>query len=280
VPCAAGFYAPGFDNQACVKCGEGLTTATTASAKSADCVPLPGWQRKNRADQYAVPCDVGYFSGGGPSSVCRKCPLGSTTLYAQSFNASQCSVCAPGWGYSGGSQCALCAPGSFSPGGSDAPCVECAPGQTSALGATSSGDCLDEVRRAWTGVCGAAAGVCTDSARIGTHIMVCAVHTPARVLQFVMTAPYDTLPTPPSAWTTLEGPSTTNLSKAAAMCREACKADPRCQYYSFQARQADPSQNGCHHKLAPTAPADDTYVSLKLAMGAYAIWQARVDRAC
>ena len=62
-PCPLGFFAPGFDNQACIKCGEGLTTTATQSTSEADCVPLPGWQKKNQGEQVWARRGWGAHSG-------------------------------------------------------------------------------------------------------------------------------------------------------------------------------------------------------------------------
>lgn len=85
----------GYDNQPCTKCGEGLTTASKQSTRPTDCEALPGWQKRAPSDGFGEQCPVGSYSQGGKDS-CHKCPLGSSTLYAASSSASQCTVCAPG----------------------------------------------------------------------------------------------------------------------------------------------------------------------------------------
>lgn len=86
VPCPIGFWAAGYDNSPCNKCGSGLTTAGLQSARPTECVALPGWQ-KDINDNSAEPCPVGSYSQGG-NDTCHKCPLGSYTQYASSFAAS------------------------------------------------------------------------------------------------------------------------------------------------------------------------------------------------
>lgn len=233
VPCPIGFWAAGYDNSACSKCGSGLTTASVQSSRPTDCIALPGWQKQNPNDGSAVPCPIGSYSQGG-NDTCHKCPLGSSTQYASSFAASQCTVCAAGWGLdSNSSQCVICTPGWFSPGGSDGPCQACAAGQTSTVGATSGADCFDH---------------------------------------FLSTEPFDTIATPASALTAVSLGQSSNASADALRCKDACQANDLCQYWVSRAAQADRSQDGCFLKLAPTSPAADTYTSIKLATGDYAVW--------
>lgn len=238
-PCGIGYWAAGYDNAPCTKCGAGLTTAAVQSVRPTDCVAQAGWQKKNANDAFADPCPVGSYSQGGADAKCQKCSLGSSTQYSSAFSASQCSVCAPGWGYDTHSkQCVICTPGFFSTGGSDEACTSCGPGKTSTVAATSSGDCFDEM---------------------------------------VSTMPYDFIETPESAWTVLDLGSPANATSAALQCRNACQADDLCQYWLYLAAQADPSHDGCKVKRAPAESASDTYTSLKLATGDYAVWPAGVD---
>jgi hypothetical protein len=111
--------------------------------------------------------------------------------------------------------------------------MQCQAGQTSTVAATSSGDCFDT---------------------------------------FVSTQPYDFIETPASTWTNLDLGYSLNASAAAAQCKNACQADDLCQYWRFRAAQSDPSEDGCQLKMAPIEPAADTYTSVKLATGDYAIW--------
>jgi hypothetical protein len=86
----------------CVACGAGLTTEQEGAVKESDCVPLPGWTRAVAADNtvlnYGMPCNVGSYSLGGAGAVCVPCKPGSSTEYPMASAATQCSVCAPGWG--------------------------------------------------------------------------------------------------------------------------------------------------------------------------------------
>jgi len=233
----------GYDNAACSKCGEGLTTSRVRSVRPTDCIALPGWQKQNPSDAYAEPCAVGSYSQGGDDS-CRKCPLGSSTQYTSSYTVSQCTVCAPGWGGSyntSESNCTICSPGSFSPGGSDEPCTACGAGQTSAVGATSRGDCFD---------------------------------------QFLSTAPYDFIDTPASAWTRFSMEVSSNVSTDAASCRTGCRDLELCEYWLYKADQADPGRNGCFLKLAAATPAEDTYTAIKLSTGDYTIWPVSARGPC
>lgn len=233
VPCSIGYWAAGYDNNPCTKCGNGLTTSSLKSVRPTDCIALPGWQKKNINDASAEPCPVGSYSQGG-NDTCHKCPLGSSTQYASAFAASQCTVCAAGWGFdSNSSQCSICTPGSYSPGGSDEACQSCEAGQTSMVGATSSTGCFDA---------------------------------------FLSTAPYDFIDTPDSALTAVSIGQSSNATADGMRCKAACQADPLCQYWLARAAQADPVQDGCFLKLAPTLPAADTYTSIKLATGDYAVW--------
>lgn len=206
------------------------------STKVTDCVALPGWQKQSPYDMYAVPCAIGSYSAGG-NSTCQKCPLGSSTQYTASYVGSQCGVCAPGWGFdTAANQCTICSPGAYSPGGSDGPCIPCGDQQTSATGSTSSDDCFNE---------------------------------------FMSIAPYDMLETPVSAWSLLPQAAnvTVNHTSSAVDCQEACRAEPRCQYWLFRAKQDDPRNNGCALKLAPVNHATDTYTAFKLGVGDYTIFE-------
>jgi hypothetical protein len=89
---------------------------------------------------------------------------------------------------------------------------------------------------------------------------------------FVSTQPYDFIETPASTWTNLDLGRSLNATAAAAQCKNACQADDLCQYWRFRAAQSDPSQDGCQLKMAPIEPAADTYTSVKLATGDYAVW--------
>ena len=223
--------------QACVSCGSGLTTKATMSVRTTDCVSLPGWSKTSPYDAFATPCPVGQYSPGAVDS-CTKCPLGSSTEYTASHMASQCSVCSPGWGYDPTiSQCAICVPGFYSPGGSDGPCIACQAGQVSATGSTASDDCFDEMSSI---------------------------------------APYDYITTPVSAWTVLPSDTTLNHTANAVDCREACRTEPRCQYWLFKAGQDD-LMNGCFLKLMPRNHARDTYTAFKLGVGDYTIWEVRLQ---
>lgn len=206
------------------------------SRRTTDCVSLPGWAKASPYDAFAVPCAVGSFSSMA-ADTCTKCPLGSSTQYTASHLASQCNVCAPGWGFDPTTgQCAICSPGFFSPGGTDGPCMACQTGQVSATGSTSSDDCFDE---------------------------------------FTSIAPYDYITTPVSAWTVLLVDGDKNHSSNAVDCRDACRTEPRCQYWLFRAAQQDESANGCYLKLVPRNHATDTFTAFKLAVGDYTIYEVR-----
>lgn len=90
--------------------------------------------------------------------------------------------------------------------------------------------------------------------------------------QFISTAPYDFIKTPASALTAITVGQSSNASADGLRCKDACEANALCQYWVARAAQADPSQDGCFLKLAPTSPAADTYTSIKLATGDYAVW--------
>lgn len=114
--------------------------------------------------------------------------------------------------------------------------MACQPGQVSATGSTSSDDCFDE---------------------------------------FTSIAPYDYITTPVSAWTVLLADATSNHTASALDCRDACRTEPRCQYFLFKAGQDDHSSNGCSLKLMPRNHATDTFTAFKLGVGDYTIWEVR-----
>jgi hypothetical protein len=124
--------------------------------------------------------------------------------------------------------------GTFSPGGSDKPCIPCADQQVSATGSTSSDDCFDE---------------------------------------FTSILPYDFIETPASALTVLLVDGAANNTRNAADCRDACRTEPRCQYWVFRAGQDNAANNGCALKLEPHNHATDTYTAFKLGVGDYTVFQ-------
>lgn len=146
-----GYYKPGYNNMDCTPCGTGLTTLAAGSDNPLACMPLPGWEKEAPGNDWATPCELGFYSPGGDSAVrCAACPQGATTEFPMSNDVSQCSVCAPGWGgdpnypANGGDLCKLCPPAKYSPGGTDNPCISCQDGETSPPGASDSSDCFDE----------------------------------------------------------------------------------------------------------------------------------------
>lgn len=115
--CAIGFYKEGYTSDPCQQCGKGLTTAATRSTSRTLCITMPGWQRLQAGDEYAVPCDVGSYAAGA-GDICNLCPVGSSTLYPQSSNIGQCVSCSPGWGIDAGTGlCSQCQAGAYGPGG-------------------------------------------------------------------------------------------------------------------------------------------------------------------
>lgn len=242
--CAVGYWKGGYNNMDCAACGAGLTTATPGADDPSLCVPLPSWAKEFPADDFASPCNVGYWSQGGDGASCLRCPEGSTSDSVMSASPDQCALCAPGWGQgpatTGPGLCSVCPPTYFGPGGSDNPCLSCEAGTTSPYGASDSSDCFDEM---------------------------------------MPTTPYDFINTPALAWVAATDPAVGSDKPdtdpaSADECEAACKNAHLCQYYAFREDQDAADDNGCFFKLAAQTSTTTSFASLKLFAGDYVVYPA------
>jgi len=140
--CKAGTYNAGYNREPCKPCAAGMTTLSEGSTSISDCVIQPGWAMDSVLG-IPKPCDKGSFSIGGnltaPNATCESCPVGFTTQEQEAESATECVMCAAGYG---GASCNGCDYGTFSYGGTAESCVACADGSTSRRRATEVNMCF------------------------------------------------------------------------------------------------------------------------------------------
>jgi hypothetical protein len=93
-----------------------------------------------------APCPQGTFSDGGSYSttLCERCPTGSTTATPTSTSADDCNICQSGFAGDpdAGTPCKLCAAGSYADPDNNAECTDCPDGFTTPkAGSTSEDQC-------------------------------------------------------------------------------------------------------------------------------------------
>eukprot|EP01043_Picozoa_sp_COSAG02_P002032 COSAG02_NODE_45_length_45811_cov_83.565891_20_plen_1562_part_00 len=89
----------------------------------------------------AAACDQGRYKDEVGNGQCASCPEGTGTAQPGATDASECSVCAPGYNPSG-EQCAKCPVGKWKVEPGNGRCTPCAEGTTTeAVGAVSEGMC-------------------------------------------------------------------------------------------------------------------------------------------
>lgn len=147
------------------RCPNGTTTGATKATSAASCtLYAPGWGAE--IDGSTARCPLGTFSDGTNSaaskSACSKCPEGRTTPETGATSATDCSLCAAGYGGASPQSCKPCVDGYYNPLSGrildTTRCLACpvsrvfsfpwngdndfVPLATSPAGATSQGDCL------------------------------------------------------------------------------------------------------------------------------------------
>ncbi|KAF8065593.1 SVEP1 [Scenedesmus sp. PABB004] len=153
-PCRAGTYQPAYTMDglaACTPCATGVTTATAAAVRAADCaVAQPGYGLttcSNVTGCQAAQCSVGTYNPGGPgSSSCLACPWGLTTASAGAEDESLCRV-PPGFGLvfplpanrsvNATERCDF----GYNPGWNRQACTSCGLNVTALFNRTSAADC-------------------------------------------------------------------------------------------------------------------------------------------
>ncbi|KAK3091097.1 hypothetical protein FSP39_017083 [Pinctada imbricata] len=148
MPCAVRFYKVARGNQDdCVKCDAGFTTAAEASTMKSQCDQpycVPG---KFELGGVCTDCPVGYYKSMEGNDNCTACPNNATTSTTGSTSESDCSivVCEVGEKRNGSTNmCDRCAVGEYSPERGRDSCISCGNDKTTEyMGSDMMSDCVD-----------------------------------------------------------------------------------------------------------------------------------------
>eukprot|EP00960_Hanusia_phi_P062515 765174-Hanusia_phi.AAC.1 len=106
-PCAFGYYREEIDiSNQCTKCPGTLSTRSTASNSSLDCVCDYGTYFDAVASQ-CIPCPIGFYKDFVSNQQCTQCPTSSTTIRSNVINPNEC-LCDVGYYGNRYSECQAC----------------------------------------------------------------------------------------------------------------------------------------------------------------------------
>lgn len=151
--CIAGEYNPGYNREACVSCGDGISTAGPGAETVGECFIPAGWGMTQQTDGAwkGTQCPVNTFGRANSTFglvevECTKCPE-NTYSAAGSTSVLDCKT-NPGYGWNNG-EVQQCTAGSWATGGDQKKCTPCGTGYTTATaGAVNATECV--VALGWT----------------------------------------------------------------------------------------------------------------------------------
>jgi hypothetical protein len=132
--CAEGYFSPGGDRLPCTKCPFGKTTdfSNTINSNAANCAMfIEGYGLLNDIPQL---CAIGQYQPPQQNviSACKTCPASSTTRSVGAAAATDCNLCAAGFGtIAQNTTCNSCQDGYYGDGDrKDNACTKCPGGRT------------------------------------------------------------------------------------------------------------------------------------------------------